>query len=101
MKSKLYKHYRKPSYFHLRKMGYISFSITILMMGILIPLSLISVGAYQQSSSTSETSEMSESTSIIETTSEDVSSEVESSEEKPPFIIYPGQDSTAKVWLWK
>jgi cytochrome c-type biogenesis protein CcmH/NrfG len=95
MKSKLYKHYRKPSYFHLRKMGYISFSVTILMMGILIPLSLISVGAYQQSSSTSIVDE----SSLV---SEDSQTTSETTEEEEVLItITTGHDYTEKVWLCK
>jgi len=95
MKSKLYKHYRKPSYFHLRKMGYISFSVTILMMGILIPLSLISVGAYQQSSSTPIVDE----SSLV---SEDSQTTSETTEEEEVLItITTGHDYTEKVWLCK
>jgi len=94
MKSKLYKHYRKPSYFHLRKMGYISFSVTILMMGILIPLSLISVGAYQQSSSTPIVDE----SSLV---SEDIQTTSETKEEEVLITITTGHDYTEKVWLCK
>lgn len=99
MKSKLYKHYRKPSYFHLRKMGYISFSVTILMMGILIPLSLISVGAYQQSESSSMIDQSSFVSEVSETSSEETSSEIIEA-----VVIHPGITGTGKevrVWLWK
>jgi cytochrome c-type biogenesis protein CcmH/NrfG len=99
MKSKLYKHYRKPSYFHLRKMGYISFSVTILMMGILIPLSLISVGAYQQGESSSGVDQSSMVSEVSETSSEE-----ESSETIEEVVINLESTSTGKedrVWLWK
>lgn len=99
MKSKLYKHYRKPSYFHLRKMGYISFSVTILMMGILIPLSLISVGAYQQGESSAVIHQSSMVSEVSETSSEEESSETIEEE-----VINLGITSTGKenrVWLWK
>jgi hypothetical protein len=76
-------------------MGYISFSVTILMMGILIPLSLISVGAYQQSSSTSIVDE----SSLV---SEDSQTTSETTEEEAVLItITTGHDYTEKVWLCK
>jgi hypothetical protein len=75
-------------------MGYISFSVTILMMGILIPLSLISVGAYQQSSSTPIVDE----SSLV---SEDSQTTSETTEEEVLITITTGHDYTEKVWLCK
>jgi cytochrome c-type biogenesis protein CcmH/NrfG len=99
MKKKLYKHYRKPSYFHLRKMGYISFSVTILMMGILIPLSLISVGAYQQHESSSSTEASSVTSEVSETSTEEETSEI--ADEDIVIYAYSGLTKSERVWLWK
>jgi hypothetical protein len=94
MKSKLYKHYRKPSYFQLRKIGYVSLSVTILMMSIVIPLSLISVGAYQPSVSSSITS--SEITSSETTEDEDEPSSISND----IFLTIENQ-ALERTTLWK
>jgi hypothetical protein len=94
MKSKLYKHYRKPSYFQLRKIGYVSLSVTILMMSIVIPLSLISVGAYQPSVSSSITS-----TEI--TSSETTEDEDEPSSISNDIFLTIENQALERTTLWK
>ena len=94
MKSKLYKHYRKPSYFQLRKIGYVSLSLTILMMSIVIPLSLISVGAYQPSVSSSITS-----TEI--TSSETTEDEDEPSSISNDIFLTIENQALERTTLWK
>jgi hypothetical protein len=94
MKSKLYKHYRKPSYFQLRKLGYVSLSMTILMMSIVIPLSLISVGAYQPTSTGSESS--------LDTSSSQTSEEQQSSSSNTNDLFLTVENQALeRESLWK
>ncbi len=74
MQAKLYKHYRKPSYFKLRKVGYGSLTLAIVMVSIVVPLSLLTLVDAEQSSVISSTSIVSE-----------VTSESSSAEENPPY----------------
>jgi hypothetical protein len=74
MQAKLYKHYRKPSYFKLRRVGYGSITLAILMVSIVVPLSLLTSVDAEQSSIITSSSIVSE-----------VTSESSIEEEMPPY----------------
>jgi cytoskeletal protein RodZ len=76
MKSKLYKTHRKPSYYRLRRLGYVSISLVMATLIIVLPLTFTQ--ASDQGSSSPSTSQ---SSSETVTSSSDISSETQSEPE--------------------
>jgi uncharacterized protein YpmS len=79
MKSKLYKTHRKPSYYRLKRLGYLSLSLIATTLIIVLPLTFAQ--ASNQSSTTVSESSTTSSESTTTESSLDEASESSSSEE--------------------